>query len=136
MKRALIGVLVLLLAGCGVQPTDPINGNRSAGVMLYLVLGNSPVPVLRTSRYELKAGDALTLLAGSPTGPERDMGLTTEVPAAAVPITIEGNTISLQVDPNTLSALAVAQIACTAAIPGPVTLTGGGQSRGSVTCPV
>ena len=136
MKRALLGVLVLLLAGCGVQPTDPINGNRASGVMLYLVLGNSPVPVLRTSRYELKPGDALTLLAGSPTGPERDMGLTTEVPAAAVPITLSGSTITLQVDPNTLSALAVGQLVCTAAIPGPATLVGGGQTRGSVTCPV
>lgn len=136
MKRTLIGVLMLLLAGCGVQPTDPIDGNQSTGVMLYLVQINTPVPVLRPGRYGLSAGDTLSLLAGIPTGTERDMGFTTEVPAAAAPITVSGRTIILQIDPNTLSAMAVAQIVCTAAFPGPGTLVGGGQSRGSATCPV
>jgi hypothetical protein len=136
VKRALIGVLTLLLAGCGVQPTEPINGNRSTGVMLYLVQGDSPVPVLRTSRYGLNTGDTLGLLAGNPTGAERDLGFTTEVPAAAAPFTVSGSTIDLQVDPDTLSVTAVAQIVCTAAIPGPATLVGDGQSQGSLTCPV
>lgn len=134
MKRVL-AVLALLLAGCGVQPTGPIRGVPATGAMIYLVRGNAPVPVLRSTPNQVNANEVLTLLAAGPTAAERDAGFTTEVPPAAAPMAVEGSTVILQVDPNTLSLVAAQQIACTAAAPAPVTLVGGGQSRG-VTCPI
>jgi hypothetical protein len=136
VKRALIGVLLLLLAGCGVQPTEPITGTQATGTVLYLIQNGSLVPVLRPTRYQTLSGETLAMLADNPTAAERDLGLTTEVPAGSGPFRVERTTITLQVDPYSLSALAAAQIVCTAAIPGPATLVGGGQVRGSVTCPV
>ncbi|MBP2330731.1 hypothetical protein JOF56_011116 [Kibdelosporangium banguiense] len=135
MKRLLLALLVLL-AGCGVQPTDPITGNPSTGAMVYLIQLGSPTPVLRPTPFQARPNDSLSLLADSLTAAERDAGFTNEVPNTASPITIAGSTITLQVDPNSLSALAVAQIACTAAVSRPVTLTGGGQTRGPTRCPV
>jgi hypothetical protein len=141
LKRALIGVLLLLLAGCGVvgcgvQPTEPITGTATTGAMLYLIQNGSLIAVLRPTRYQTRTGETLALLEDNPSAAERDLGITTEVPAGSGPFGVERTTITLQVDPYSLSALAAAQIVCTAAIPGPVTLVGGGQVRGSVTCPI
>ena len=135
MKRVL-AVLALLLAGCGVQPTDPIRGLPATGAMIYLVQANATVPVLRPTRNQVDDNEVLALLAEGPTAIERDAGLTTEVPAAAAPMMVDGSTVTLQVDPNSLSLTGVEQIACTASAPGPVTLIGGGLSRGPITCPV
>lgn len=135
MRRVLV-VLALLLAGCGVQPTDPIRGAPATGAMIYLIQRGAPAPALRPTRNQVSVTDAIGLLADGPTAAERDAGFTTEVPAAVAPMTVEGATVNLQVDPNSLSLNGVQQIACTASAPGPVTLVGGGQSRGPITCPV
>jgi hypothetical protein len=136
VKRALLA-LPLLLAACGVRPTDVIPGTPSTGALIYLVQGNTPVPVVRLSRNQPRPNEeALSLLAEGPTAAERDRGFTNEVPSTAFPFTVNRNTIGLLVDPNSLSTMAVAQIACTAAISRPVTLVGGGQTRGSGTCPI
>jgi hypothetical protein len=135
MKRLFIVLAVLSLTGCGVQPTDPIRGAPATGAMIYLVQINAPVPVLRPTRNQVRGDEVLRLLADGPTAAERDQGFTTEVPPAAAPMKIEGSTVTLPVDPNSLSLTGAQQIACTAPVPGPVTLVGGGQSRGPITCP-
>jgi hypothetical protein len=104
--------------------------------MIYLVQANAPVPVLRPTRNQASGNEVLALLAGGPLAAERDAGFTTEVPAAAAPMMVEGSTVTLQVDPNSLSLTGAEQIACTVSASGPVTLIGGGLSRGPVTCPV
>jgi hypothetical protein len=132
----MLAVLALLLAGCGVQPTDPIRGLPATGAMIYLVQANAPVPVLRPTRNQVDANEMLALLAGGPTAAEREARFTTEVPTAAAPMMVDGSTVTLQVDPNSLSLTGAEQIACTASAPDAVTLVGGGQYRGPITCPV
>jgi hypothetical protein len=135
VKRVL-AVLALLLAGCGVQPTDPIRGVPATGAMIFLVQAGAPVPVLRPTRDPVNANEVLDLLTKGPTPVEGDAGITTEVPPNAAPLMVEDSTVTLQVDPNSLSLLGVQQIACTASTPGPTTLIGSGQSRGPITCPI
>ncbi|ONI71107.1 hypothetical protein ALI144C_52175 [Actinosynnema sp. ALI-1.44] len=131
MKRSLV-LVALLIAGCGVQPTEPIGGSRAKGAVIYLVQDGEVTPVLRPTRHESSQLSALELLAqGVPPG-----GLyTTEVPHDLGPKSVDDKTVAVTVDVTTLSTMAVAQIVCTAAAPGPVTLQGGGQTRGPVSCP-
>jgi hypothetical protein len=135
VKSALF-VLPLLLAGCGVQPTEVITGTHSTGAMIYMVQNNTLVPTLRASRNELRPVEVLALLADGPTAAERDKGFTSEVPSAAGPITGDGATITVQVDLGQLSDIAMDQIVCTAALPVPAILLGAGQTRAQRECPV
>lgn len=134
MKRAFLA-LVLVAAGCGVQPTDPIPGSNATGALIYLIRthDNTLTPILRPSKYDTRADSALTVLADTPAEP--GLGVRNEVPQNAGPMSVRGSTVTLRTDVNALSTLAALQIACTAAAPGPVTLVGGGQTRGPLTCP-
>nr|WP_083472843.1 hypothetical protein [Kibdelosporangium phytohabitans] len=126
-------MVALLLAGCGVQPTAPIGGSRATGAVIYLVQDGEVTPVLRPTRHESSKLSALELLAeGATPG-----GLyTTEVPRELGPRSVDGVTVTVTADVAALSTVAVTQIVCTAAIPQPVTLRGGGQTRGPLSCPV
>ncbi|MEO6083503.1 MAG: hypothetical protein ABIQ18_10410 [Umezawaea sp.] len=142
IRRGSTAVLVtaLLVTGCGVRPGGVVVGGPAptvaSAVVLYLVAGGRVTPVPRPS----ETTDALTLLAAGPTAAERERGLTTEVPAGAVfdGIVFDGHLadVTVSVDVTTLSPNAFDQIVCTAS-PGstPVTVVGGGQSRGPGTCP-
>jgi hypothetical protein len=136
VKRLLAALAATLTAaGCGVQPTDPIEGLQSTGAMIYLIQGGTLVPVLRPTRSPADADEIFSLLLTGPSADEREVGLTTEVPKAAEPMQLKGSTVTLAVDPNMLSIPATQQIACSAPAPSPVTLLGNGQSRGPITCP-
>jgi hypothetical protein len=135
VKRALLA-LPLLLAACGVQPTEVITGTPSTGAVLYMIEIDKPVPVVRATRNQLNLTEVLTLLTAGPTAAERDRGLTSQVPSAAGPFGIDGNTITVQVSLADLGFSAMEQIICTAAIPGPVTLIGERQTRATHECPV
>jgi hypothetical protein len=142
VRRGALLAAVLLVAGCGVRPGGVVLGGPASTVAsaawLYLVSDGEVVPVLRPGRAYT---DALTLLAAGPTAAERDRGLTTEVPAGIV---FDGRAdadgtpvVTASVDVTTLSPNAFAQIVCTASPDAePVTIVGGGQSRGPQTCPV
>jgi hypothetical protein len=141
---ASIGAVVLvtaLVTGCGVRPGGVIVGGPAPTVasatVLYLVAEGRVVPVPRPG----ETADALTLLAAGPTAAERERGLSTEVPAGLVfgRIAFSGQLadVTVSVDVTTLSPNAFDQIVCTASSGStPVTVTGGGQSRGPRTCPV
>ncbi|MEV0677349.1 hypothetical protein AB0I60_12605 [Actinosynnema sp. NPDC050436] len=139
--RALLRVAALLVAalpvvGCGVQPTEPIGGSPATGAVLYLVRDDTAVPVLRATGRPPTGAQALALLAGGPNAEEQAEGLSSRVPRTDVPITLDGTTITVPADVAALPDLAVTQIVCTSASPGPVTLTGGGHRRGPLTCPL
>ena len=157
MRAALLAFLLLLVAGCGVRPSAVIDGaqapyGRAHGTMLFLVQDGVVVPVVRPfdppgpPRQLGEPGppgaepDPFVLLAAGPTVDERAVGLTSEVPAAAVPTDVRfedgGVVVSLPVDVTALSALAAEQLACTTTPARPVTLVGDGTSRAPVTCGV
>lgn len=134
MKRALLPVM-LLLAGCGVQPTVAIGGSRATGSVIYLVRNGTVEPVLRPSRHEASELGSLMLLTVGVQPHEQALGYTSEVPRDLGPTSADGPAVTVQLDVTTLSTVAVAQIACTASPSRPVTLRGGGQTRGPVSCP-
>lgn len=142
IRRGPAGLLVtaLLVTGCGVRPGGVIVGGPAPtvapAVVLYLVSEGRVTPVPRPG----ETADALTLLAAGPTAVERERGLTTEVPAGIVfgRIVFDGHLadVTVSVDVTTLSPTAFDQIVCTASSGStPVTVAGGGQSRGPRTCP-
>ncbi|GGU46386.1 hypothetical protein GCM10010178_43800 [Lentzea flava] len=135
-------VLVLLLvAGCGIRPTDPIPGLEApegpvenTAPALYWV---SEGKVVRVSRPQgsLSGYDVVALLARGPTGAEQGRGLTTEVPFDAAPATVDrvanGLDVRISTDVSLLSRAAVQQIVCTLLdiqAVGTVNLRGGGHS--------
>ncbi|WP_328608420.1 hypothetical protein OG943_04670 [Amycolatopsis sp. NBC_00345] len=147
-------VLAVVLAGCGVRPSGVIPGvpapsgpvvpQASNSTVLYFLMGSQPTASQREG-IRTEPADVLTLLAAGPDDAERAAGLTTEVPATAVPVSVavepSGVTVALGIDVSALSTKATQQIACTvrhldsvAALP-PVTLTGGGHSQGPLSCP-
>jgi hypothetical protein len=154
--RAALLVLLLVVAGCGVRPSAVIEGVEAPsgdpdGALLFLVSDGAVVPVVRPFRITRPPGegepgeipreppDPFALLAAGPTPDERALGLTSEVPAEAVPTDItpsanDGVTVRLPIDVTALSALAAEQLACTTAPGRPVTLVGDGTSRAPVTC--
>jgi hypothetical protein len=138
---ASVGAVVLVLVtGCGVRPGGVVVGGPAPTVasatVLYLVAEGRVTPVPRPGG----TADALTLLAAGPTAVERERGLTTEVPAgiAFSGIAFSGQVadVTVSVDVTTLSPNAFDQIVCTTSSgTTPVTVVGGGQSRGPRTCP-
>ncbi|GIF73622.1 hypothetical protein [Asanoa siamensis] len=148
MRRAAAAglLLVFLLAGCGVRPSDVIIGGPApvgtvGGARIYLLVGDEPSVVLRGPRTALPA-DVLTELADGPTPAERQQGFNTEVPPEIAPAKLgfsgDGTVVSLSADVDALSVLGVVQIVCTVQAvtsAAPVTLVRGEQRRGPLTCP-
>jgi hypothetical protein len=150
--RLLVAGLVSLVAltGCGVQPSGVITGAappsgrvEPATTILYLVSNDRLSPVLRPGG-PLSQADTLALLAESPTDEERASGLTTAVPPEAAPFSVAVEpsgriVVTLSTPAGEPSAVAVAQIVCTAAAaasasPTQVTVLGAGQPP-AVQCP-
>jgi hypothetical protein len=143
--RVSFAVALLVLTGCGVQPSgvivgaSPPTGTVEPVVTLYLVSDHRLTPVARAAA-RLSPADALALLAAGPDAEERAKGLTTEVPPTAAPLSVTtdptGSTVvTLSIPAADLSAVAVDQIVCTAGR-GQVTLVGAGDVLGLVTCPL
>jgi hypothetical protein len=145
MRIVLLLVALLLAGGCGVRPSGVIRGvpapniELGDGTALYLVYDGKPVLTVRGHDASSAPTDALTLLAAGPTPDERERGLTSEVPADAVPVAVADSrnlvTITLSTNVSTLSVVAVQQIACTVATGTPVIVAGGGERRGPLSCP-
>jgi hypothetical protein len=139
-------VLTMLLAGCGVRPSDVITGGSAPvgtveGVRLYLLSDGEPTLVLRALK-PVFLDDVLNLLAAGPDPTEQQAGFTSEVPAGIAPVKVgargDSTVVSLSTDVGALSVLAVVQIVCTVqamASDGSVTLVSGEQSRGPLQCP-
>lgn len=151
--RLLVAGLVSLaaLTGCGVQPSGVITGAappsgpaEPATTILYLVSNDRLSPVLRPGP-QLSQADTLALLAASPTDEERAHGLTTAVPPEVAPFSVAATpsgriVVTLSTPASGLSAVAIAQIVCTAAAAAPasptqVTVLGAGQEGHGPRCP-
>ncbi|MFC7614438.1 hypothetical protein ACFQV2_13820 [Actinokineospora soli] len=145
---------LLVLAGCGIQPSGVITGDAAprgdvapgnpAGPMtiLYLVSSEGGLSPVRLTIKPLSPADTLALLA-SPAVEKRAPGLTTEVPTGAefvVSTDASGKTeVALSTSADQLSSTAVAQIVCTAAaavpaVPTHVTVVGA-RYQGPWRCP-
>ncbi|GAB3563207.1 hypothetical protein GCM10027445_05230 [Amycolatopsis endophytica] len=116
-------LVVLVVAGCGVRPTDPVAAGNpplgaAAGPILFFVRDGKLEPVMRESgRLGTVSGAVVDLLSG-PTQAEIAAGYTTELLNAAVSTSVsalrEGFvTVSLSPAPVYLSETAVDQIVCT-----------------------
>jgi hypothetical protein len=149
-KRLLAGFVLLaaVSAGCGVQPSGVIPGleapsgtvQADSGATIYLISQGTVIAANRGDR-QLTVVQRLTMLAGGPTATEQEQGLSSEVSATAGPFSVKPDTAGLTVvtstDVNTLSALAVEQLVCTADNTGrPVTLAGNNGPRSPQLCPL
>jgi hypothetical protein len=150
-------VTALVTAGCGVRPSGVITGGPAPtkqvvdgpppawGAILYFVAGSALAPVVRPTRQRPSPAQALALLQDGPTGDERAVALTSEVPAGLAPAAVStdpaGNVeVRVAADVTALSATAVDQIVCTVrdALPttAAITVTSGGARRGPRSCPI
>lgn len=145
--RLWVLLLLAVLTGCGIRPTDPIPGleaprgpveNTSPAV--YWVSEGKVIPVNRP-QGSLSGFDVVALLAQGPTTAEQNRGLTTEVPVDAAPATVDrvanGLDVSISTDVSLLSQAAVQQIVCTLLGiqgVGTVNLRGGGHSLELLKC--
>ncbi|MEV6227175.1 hypothetical protein AB0L88_04695 [Saccharopolyspora shandongensis] len=158
MKRIALAAVLLVLAGCGVQPTDVVLAGKAPdgiarGPVLYFVTGE-PGQVRPTIRETGRLGtvtEALRLLAAGLTPAEGAAGFRTELPFLTTEQVSAGTpdggivTVQLPVPPSTLSALASTQLVCTAvgvsAMAGAnaqklmVQLSGSGEVGKPVLCP-
>jgi hypothetical protein len=139
VTRILAIIAVLLVVSCGVRPSGVIRGGQAptgtvAGAQVYLVRNARVTSVTRLGSLP---AEALALLAAGPTRDEEANGITTELPSGLTLTALDG-TVTVSADVSQLSELAVEQIVCTASVTGgfsPVTLVGGGQTRGPAKCP-
>jgi hypothetical protein len=152
MRRSWLTLVLVALtvAACGVRPSGVIPGAAAPagpanGAALYLVSNGQLIRVLRPLASELSPVDTIRLLAGGPDASERELGYTSEVPPGILVRDQLGApsdvfAITLSVNVNALSALAVDQIVCTArdsySTRGPITLRGQGSERGPQSCPM
>jgi hypothetical protein len=142
---------LVALAGCGVQPSGVITGDappsgavaRAETITLYLLDGGRLSAVTRPGGPPLSAADTLALLAAGPSAGERARGLGTEIPAGTGPFSVAGDpagdlVVTVSPPVGGLSALAVEQIACTAAVAmpqGAAQITVAGRRVGRHECP-
>jgi hypothetical protein len=119
MKRLLVLLLLLTAAACGVRPSGPIEGGPAPteevteGTVLYFLAGATLTRVVRPP----VPGNPLELLAKGPTQEEKAMGLTTEIPPYASPITVVVDEDAIKVRISSLlkylSPRAQSQLVCT-----------------------
>ncbi|MEU6261919.1 hypothetical protein [Saccharopolyspora shandongensis] len=127
MKRIAMAAVLLVLAGCGVQPTGVVLAGKAPdgiarGPVLYFVTGE-PSQIRSVIRETGRLGtvtEALRLLAAGPTPAEGAAGLRTELPFLTTEQVSAGApddgivTVQIPVPPSTLSELASTQLVCTA----------------------
>ena len=120
----LVVLLALVCAGCGVRPSGVIPGDQAPtgpvyGVTLYFARHNELIPTLRATTNQFTPIETITALASGPDPREQTDGMTTQVPPGIVAVSLapdpSGNTfLTLNVNPNTLSTVAIGQLTCTA----------------------
>ena len=119
MKLLLVLLLLLTSTACGVRPSSPIEGGPAPtedvteGTVLYFLAGATLTRVVRPPVQ----GNPLELLAKGPTQEELAMGLTTEIPPYASPITVAVDADAIKVRISSLlkylSPRAQSQLVCT-----------------------
>ncbi|WP_410813696.1 hypothetical protein [Micromonospora sp. 067-2] len=128
-RALLVGglLLALLVAGCGVRPSDVITGRPatagpSEGIGLYLLRYGQLVLVITPIDPATPPEKTLGWLAAGPDDEMRRQGLTSEVPEGVIPaspVTVtadrSGLTVTMTGPVLPLSAAAADQIACTLA---------------------
>lgn len=147
-KSIALLLLAMAVSACGVRPSVVIQGGPAPSApdvlnadTLFLVNDGKLAMVQRSATGLSGEVQALRQLTEGPTGLEREQGLTTELPSDVGQIELtpgQGTMrISLNVDVNTLSEMAVDQVVCTAGLVKEITVTlvGGGHSRLAEPCP-
>ncbi|MFB9902989.1 hypothetical protein [Allokutzneria oryzae] len=121
MRRAAVLLLLALLAGCGVRPTDivragpaPILPANGEGAVLYFLSGEQLQPASRATGQPLGPAQAVELLLGGPTEAERSAGLVTKLPFTSGKATLNGTTLTVPIPVVGLPEEAVQQLVCTA----------------------
>ncbi|MBN0048501.1 GerMN domain-containing protein [Streptomyces actuosus] len=139
LRRSLLSAALSVLSACGIAPTGVVGAGAAATgvrptVQLYFVRDGALVVVPRTANGPVDAGNAVEMLLGGPTGPERLQGLTTELPRVPVepqpptppptrvPLVVDirthADTVTIELPRNLKSRLphtAAYQLICTAA---------------------
>ncbi|HJP75264.1 MAG TPA: hypothetical protein VJ914_13400 [Pseudonocardiaceae bacterium] len=120
----LVVLLALVCAGCGVRPSGAIPGDQAPtgpvyGVTLYFARHNELIPTLRATTNQFTPIEAITALVSGPDSREQSDGMTTQVPPGIVAdgLTTDpsGQTfLGVNINPTTLSTVAVGQLTCTA----------------------
>ncbi len=163
-RRAVAAAVLLgaCAAGCGIPPTrvieagEPATGLQPPGrakeavVKLYFLSAAGLYPASRPAAGVVGPQDAVQLLLAGPNSAELARGLTTDLPplkgGVKVGVRPGDVRIALPVSAAALSAGAIGQLTCTAAIAGAVTgigradaitvsVSGGGATRGPSRCP-
>jgi len=147
-KSIVLLLLAMAVSACGVRPSVVIQGGPAPSApdvlnadTLFLVNDGKLAMVQRSATGLSGEVQALRQLTEGPTRLEREQGLTTELPSEVGPIELNPGQgtmrISLDVDVNTLSEMAVDQVVCTAGLVKEITVTlaGGGHSRLAEPCP-
>ena len=147
---ALVVLVAVLSAGCGVRPSAVITGGPAPtapaeGANLYFLANSSLILVRRSTHQHLSPTQTLALLQSGPGSDEQPANLTSEVPTKLDPVTVttdaSGNAdVVVTADVTTLSTKAVDQIVCTVrdalSTTAPITLTSNTATRGPQTCPL
>ncbi len=116
-------LLVLVLAGCGVRPTDPVPAGdppvgAAPGPILFFLKAGKLAPVVRQTGHLGTVPDAVTLLLAGPNTQEAAAGYATMLPTGALGVSVGALdqgvvTVNLTAPLETLPELAKDQIACT-----------------------
>ncbi|MFH8983200.1 hypothetical protein [Streptomyces varsoviensis] len=157
---AAAALLLVLVAGCGIEPTGVIDvGQPATGAkrpsasareaVLYFLSPVGMRPVRRPASGDVSADEAVQLLIGGPDDGERRRGMRTAVPKMGdVHVTTGKGRVSVQLPLNVgeLGVFARNQLVCTAAandVPGgkppwevKVDLSGGGGAVENLMCDV
>lgn len=111
----------MTLASCGVRPTPVLSGAEAPTVSsheltVYLLSAKGTELVRRTRAYSgtVDTATAINLLVAGPTEEEKQLGLTTEVPATSSRVYAVSNVIVLPEDMAGLTKMAQFQLYCTA----------------------
>lgn len=140
MKKLLVFAALLLVGGCGIQPTPviqvgtapTIHDQSSPDLTLYFVTQGRVVSATRATGSTLSPATALNMLLKGPNQSESSQGLYTELPAATgEAITVDTRTFPVDVrvpfSVKELSDVAINQLACTSI----AALATSGQTRES-----
>jgi hypothetical protein len=124
MRRllALAGLLALVRAGCGVRPSGAISGDPAPtgpvnGVTLFFVRNGELAPTLRTTATALPRPRRSASWSPDPASRNASRACTPRWQTTVGPVTVtttDGITVDLAVDPNSLSTMAIDQLACIA----------------------
>lgn len=126
MKKLLVVAILLLVAGCGIQPTPvfqaglaPTKSNsNTANLTLYFVSQGRVVPSTRATGTAVSPATALNLLLKGPSSAESGEQLYSELPLpTGEPITVDAQSypvvVYLPFSLKELSSLAINQVVCT-----------------------